>query len=192
MLMAEAHGQQARERSTDAHGLSPSSWLVAPVDPCHWLLMHTTGSKRDGEKRFASTYCTPKPLHRSCTCTNTWRVNGGPDACVVRFNISPYVFKRFLFHITICLTKSRWNDKNISLCFAFCEIMLLILPMLVLFNVLRDSEQKKGGMSGKSKFFCLLCCLGMKTVNGMDQIIYSWLSVHYFTHNRKVRHDSSS
>lgn len=101
-------------------------------------------------------------------------------------------FKRFLFHITICLTKSRWNDKNISLCFAFCEIMLLILPMLVLFNVLRDSEQKKGGMSGKSKFFCLLCCLGMKTVNGMDQIIYSWLSVHYFTHNRKVRHDSSS
>ena len=68
-LMAHLQRQRTQAHSTPSHGSSGSSWLVAPVDRCHWLLLHMTANKRDCEKSFVSTQCTS---HNSYTCTNTW------------------------------------------------------------------------------------------------------------------------
>lgn len=71
-LMAHLQRQRTRAHSAPSHGSSASSWLVAPVDRCHRLLLHMTANKRDCEKKLCERTFTSDSVYRSYTCTNTW------------------------------------------------------------------------------------------------------------------------
>lgn len=127
------------------HGSSLSSWLVAPVDQCQQLLPHTTASKRDGERRFASTYYTSNRLYRSYARagTDVW-------SCFVGINILPYVFKHSLILIPICMTQSGWVNKN-ALFYDSALHNLALSNTISLLSDCWDWERRKGGLPASSE-----------------------------------------